>query len=85
MLNATDIIFFGVTCVSASDCWAVGYTVLPITGSYYQTLIEHWDGTSWSIVQPSLGRQRQTTLTCNSLSRMVSNNKTKQNKTKKKQ
>jgi hypothetical protein len=34
------------TCTSASDCWAVGY--------YYndnaQTLIEHWDGTKWSIV-----------------------------------
>ena len=38
----------GVTCVSASECWAVGY--------YYndnvisQTLIERWDVTSWEIV-----------------------------------
>jgi hypothetical protein len=38
----------GVTCRSASECWAVGY--------YYtdnftpQTLIERWDGTSWAIV-----------------------------------
>src|SRR5258708_35666764 len=38
----------GVTCASASECWAVGY--------YYndnvisQTLIERWDGTSWAIV-----------------------------------
>src|SRR5207244_5348730 len=38
----------GVTCVSASDCWAVGYYV---TGpSVYQTLIERWDGTAWTIV-----------------------------------
>ena len=38
----------GVTCVSASECWAVGYYV---NGSVtYQTLIERWDGTSWAIV-----------------------------------
>ena len=41
---------YGVTCVSASDCWAVG--------DYYnnfvdQTLIEHWNGISWSVVVPS--------------------------------
>jgi hypothetical protein len=36
----------GVTCVSASDCWAVGFYY---NGSY-QTLIEHWNGTSWTIV-----------------------------------
>jgi hypothetical protein len=41
--------FFGVTCVSASDCWAVGYYVNGTTG-LYQTLIERWDGTSWAIV-----------------------------------
>ena len=37
----------GVTCVSASNCWAVGYYN---TGSVHQTLIERWDGTSWTIV-----------------------------------
>jgi hypothetical protein len=37
----------GVSCTSGSDCWAVGYYY---TGSVNQTLIEHWDGTSWSIV-----------------------------------
>ena len=36
-----------VTCVTASDCWAVGDYY---TGSYWQTLIEQWNGTSWSIV-----------------------------------
>jgi hypothetical protein len=40
---------FGVTCPSASDCWAVGYYQAD-TGSHSQTLIEHWDGSSWSIV-----------------------------------
>ena len=34
-----------VTCTSATDCWAVGYHILPDS----QTLIEHWDGTQWTI------------------------------------
>src|SRR5438552_8870670 len=36
----------GVTCVSASDCWAVGY----YSSSADQTLVEHWDGMSWAII-----------------------------------
>jgi hypothetical protein len=39
---------FGVTCTSGSDCWAVGFSILPVVGN--QTLIERWDGTSWTIV-----------------------------------
>jgi RHS repeat-associated protein len=38
----------GVTCVTASDCWAVGYALAP--GGSYQTLIEQYNGASWSIV-----------------------------------
>ena len=38
------------TCVSASDCWAVGYYIYSSGVYIYQTLIEHWDGTSWAIV-----------------------------------
>jgi hypothetical protein len=38
-----------VTCVSASDCWAVGYYIVGAGGAY-DTLIEHWDGTSWTII-----------------------------------
>src|SRR5438128_5538070 len=47
----------GVTCVSASDCWAVGYYNNGSGGSGVgQTLIEHWNGTSWSIVpSPNVG------------------------------
>jgi hypothetical protein len=40
-------VFLGVTCVSASDCWAVGYYH---NGSNYQTLTEQWNGASWAIV-----------------------------------
>jgi hypothetical protein len=42
-----DNLLFGVACPSASDCWAAGYLY---NGSHSQTLIEHWDGSSWSIV-----------------------------------
>jgi hypothetical protein len=53
--NASDVqnnVLYGVTCVSASDCWAVGYAVSfnEAIGYTYQTLIERWDGTSWAIV-----------------------------------
>jgi hypothetical protein len=37
----------GVTCESPTNCFAVGSAFGDITP---QTLIEHWDGTSWSIV-----------------------------------
>jgi hypothetical protein len=39
---------FGVSCVSNDDCWAVGWDRDP--GAAEQTLIEHYDGTGWSIV-----------------------------------
>ena len=43
----------GVTCVTTPDCWAVGYYISSTTGSgtigAYQTLIERWDGSSWTI------------------------------------
>ena len=39
-------------CTSATNCFAVGYysTGTYYPGSYQQTLIEQWNGTSWSIV-----------------------------------
>ncbi len=40
---------YGVSVVSASDVWAVGYYGGQ-TGTLQQTLVEHWNGTSWSIV-----------------------------------
>src|SRR5439155_880497 len=46
-----NILSAGVSCLSSSDCWAVGY--------YYNdnnvalSLIEHWDGTAWTIVSSS--------------------------------
>jgi hypothetical protein len=46
--------FDDVTCLSASNCFAVGTTGLAglISRPYDQkTLVEHWDGTNWSIVE----------------------------------
>jgi hypothetical protein len=48
-----------VTCTGAADCWAVGYAGRgPLIGpGPFVTLIEHWDGTRWSIVpSPSVRR-----------------------------
>jgi hypothetical protein len=39
----------GLTVISATDIWAVGTASAEGSGSI-QTLIEHWDGTSWSVV-----------------------------------
>jgi hypothetical protein len=45
-----------VTCVSASECWAVGESFAG--SSAYPTLIERWDGTSWAVVNsPSPDKQ----------------------------
>jgi hypothetical protein len=47
--SATENYLYGVTCASASDCWAVG-GYFDNSIQTYQTLIELWDGTSWAIV-----------------------------------
>jgi hypothetical protein len=39
----------GVSCASSSDCWAVGFG--DVVAGVAQTLAEHWDGSSWSIVE----------------------------------
>lgn len=45
-----------ITAISANDIWAVG-TTEPANSATGFTLIEHWDGTSWSIVpSPSPGK-----------------------------
>jgi hypothetical protein len=44
----------GVSGASSNDVWAVGYTIDDRTGSW-EILIEHWNGTAWSIIPaPSL-------------------------------
>jgi hypothetical protein len=41
--------FEGVSAVASNDVWAVGAQEISSTG-FAQPLIEHWDGTSWSVV-----------------------------------
>ena len=51
----------GVSCASASECWAVG------SAGGNRNLLEGWDGTSWTIGIPALsGDQREvlTSITC---------------------
>ncbi len=53
-LSAYDFLY-GVAVVSASDVWAVGFYSNG-NGNAEQTLTEHWDGNSWSIVSsPNVG------------------------------
>src|SRR5207253_9542279 len=42
----------GVTCASASNCWAVGsyYNLSIIKNQPHHTLTERWNGTAWPIV-----------------------------------
>lgn len=42
-------LFYGVAASSASDIWAVGYTPISKTATV-QTLIEHWNGSTWKTV-----------------------------------
>jgi Fibronectin type III domain len=39
----------GLTCISASDCWAVGFADTAANGNP-ATLAEHWSGSAWTIV-----------------------------------
>jgi hypothetical protein len=41
-------VLVGVACISASECWAAGSN--NDRNGFGQTLIERWDGTSWTIV-----------------------------------
>src|SRR5579859_2645264 len=46
-------ITYGVAAVAANDVWAVDFSY---NGTLAQTLIEHWDGSSWTIVpSPNVG------------------------------
>lgn len=46
----------GISAVSPTDVWAVGYTAPSTNGNL--TLIEHWDGAMWSVVpSPNPGPQ----------------------------
>jgi hypothetical protein len=54
--DAVGVLFWGTTAVTADDVWAVGR--YDAANGRERTLVEHWDGTSWSIVpspSPNVG------------------------------
>lgn len=59
----TYVVLNGVAAVSANDIWAVGHSGDP-SSIPLQTLTEHWNGTSWSIIpSPSPGTYNGNVLT----------------------
>jgi hypothetical protein len=40
----------GIACVTASDCWAVGGSASTGEPGLASSIIEHWNGTKWSLV-----------------------------------
>jgi hypothetical protein len=49
---------FGVSALSSTDVWAVGYRAKPLPGGGFvnRTVTQQWDGTAWSVVtSPNLG------------------------------
>jgi hypothetical protein len=46
---ANNDVLWSVTALSPSDVWAVGNSVDRVSGNY-NTLIEHWNGSAWSVV-----------------------------------
>ena len=54
-VSSSNSELFGVTTISPSNAWAVGL-YSPNGSKTYQTLIEQWNGTTWSVVpSPNLG------------------------------
>jgi hypothetical protein len=43
-------VLYGVTAVSQTDVWAVGYYSESYGGAPVHALIDHWDGNAWSVV-----------------------------------
>jgi hypothetical protein len=47
-ISPTNSFLQGIDAVASNDVWAVGY--YPNQSGIRQTLIEHWNGSSWSVV-----------------------------------
>ena len=44
------ISLFGISALASNDVWAVGYSDRGVGTVVYRPLIEHWNGTAWSVV-----------------------------------
>jgi hypothetical protein len=56
-------VLWDVTCVTASDCWAVGAQQVANTNAPF-TLAEHWNGSAWSVVATPATFGYLTSVTC---------------------
>jgi hypothetical protein len=65
--NAGQNLLYAVSCPSSNECWAVGYYSCG-AGSCGGGLIEHWNGTDWTVVAPASGVYELYGLTCVSTS-----------------
>jgi hypothetical protein len=43
-------LLLGTTCTNSWNCWAVGGTIADLNNGQPVAMIEHWDGSTWSIV-----------------------------------
>jgi len=64
--KATRAWIYGISCVSTSDCWAVGYRNK--TGN---ALAEHWNGSTWTVNSPAELNKELTDISCGSSSSCV--------------
>jgi hypothetical protein len=51
--GAVEYVFTAISAASRRDVWAVGYQVV---GTTHQGLVEHYDGTSWSVIPSADGK-----------------------------
>lgn len=57
--NFQDVLYGGVTAISANNIWAIGWTATNQNFTTWQPLVEHWDGKHWSLVSsPHAGISR---------------------------
>ncbi len=48
--GSSNPVFAGIVALAPNDIWSVGQYLVPLLGSAEQTLTEHWDGASWTVV-----------------------------------
>jgi hypothetical protein len=53
-----------VACASASDCWAVGYTFAAPGEDLNGSVIEHWNGSAWSVEHADISGESLNSVAC---------------------
>jgi hypothetical protein len=61
-VNPPDAQFRGVAAAASDEVWAVGFRIGPDNPDFGESLIEHWDGRSWSVVSSPTATVENTSL-----------------------